>query len=180
MSRGGWNLMWRALSQILRQTGRSSRTPRPLMGQRRGTQEFEASPGQFGEGATRDLHRDELSGLKFSYDPHPDGDPDPGEVVWTWVPYVENDGRGKDRPVLILARIDSESVAGCYLTTKHRHGFVNIGTGGWDSRGRDSFLSPERVLRVSHSGMRREGQALDRERFIEAARAVARHWKLTP
>ncbi|GAB5080487.1 hypothetical protein ARTHROSP310_36360 [Arthrobacter sp. AD-310] len=28
----------------------------------------------------------------------PDGEPDPGEVVWTWVPYQEDHGRGKDRP----------------------------------------------------------------------------------
>ena len=31
-------------------------------------------------------------------------DPDPGEIVWTWVPYEEHDGRGKDRPVLLVAR----------------------------------------------------------------------------
>lgn len=114
----------------------------------------------------------------FEYSPNPDGDPDPGEVVWTWVPYVENDGRGKDRPVLILARLDDRSVAGCYLTTRHRPGFVNVGTGGWDAKRRDSFLSPERVLRVTHTGMRREGDELDRERFIVAAQAVAQRWRL--
>jgi len=39
-----------------------------------------------------------------SYDPHPDGLADPGEAVWGWVPYEEDFGRGKDRPVLIIGR----------------------------------------------------------------------------
>lgn len=36
-----------------------------------------------------------------TYSPEMDGDADPGEVVWAWVPYEENDGRGKDRPVVV-------------------------------------------------------------------------------
>jgi hypothetical protein len=36
--------------------------------------------------------------VRMSYSPRTDGAPDPGEVVWTWVPFEENDGRGKDRP----------------------------------------------------------------------------------
>ena len=38
------------------------------------------------------------------YRPRDDGRPDPGEIVWAWVPYDESDGRGKDRPVLIIGR----------------------------------------------------------------------------
>lgn len=132
------------------------------------------SPGQFGPGATRDLRPDELRGIAPSYAPQPDGDPDPGEIVWTWVPYVENDGRGKDRPVLIIARIDDDATVGCYLSTKQHRGFVSIGRGPWDSQGRESFLSPERLLRVTHDGMRREGTVLPRERFDPAVAAVLR------
>ncbi|MBK0418056.1 type II toxin-antitoxin system PemK/MazF family toxin [Leucobacter sp. CSA1] len=139
----------------------------------RGSADERTSPGRLGADATRDLTAAGIRRLRFDYAPHPDGDPDPGEVVWTWVPYVENDGRGKDRPVLIVARIDAETVAGCYLSTKHREGFVSVGTGGWDSQGRESFLSPERVLRISHAGMRREGHEIDRDRFVSAARAIA-------
>ncbi|TCK46011.1 hypothetical protein EDF60_1250 [Leucobacter luti] len=134
----------------------------------------EVSPGQFGPGATRDLTRTEIQRLKPSYAPRADGDPDPGEIVWTWVPYEEHDGRGKDRPVLIIARIDADTTAGCYLSTKAHRGFVSIGTGPWDSQGRESFLSPERVLLVSHAGMRREGTVLSRERFAPAVAAVLR------
>ena len=39
----------------------------------------------------------------MTYSPSTDGAPDPGEMVWTWVPFEERDGRGKDRPVLVVA-----------------------------------------------------------------------------
>ena len=35
------------------------------------------------------------------YSPNPDGRPDPGEIVWTWVPYEEDHSQGKDRPCLL-------------------------------------------------------------------------------
>ena len=173
MSNGAWGPLRRAIRALL---GR----PRDTRAQRfdnRGD-DHAVSVGRLEPSATRDVTAQELRQLRFEYDPHPDGDPDPGEIVWTWVPYVENDGRGKDRPVLILARLEATSVAGCYLTTKPRPGFVSVGTGSWDPQRRESFLSPERVLRVTHEGMRREGQQLSRDRFIEAARAVAQHWRL--
>ena len=137
---------------------------------------LDASPGQSGPDATRDATPAELRAARFEYAPAPDDAPDPGEVVWTWVPYAENDGRGKDRPVLIIARVNGDSVLGCYLSTKPHQGFVSIGTGAWDSQGRESYLSPERILRITHDGMRREGASISRERFTDAVRAVlARH-----
>lgn len=150
----------------------TTEAPRPQSPASRG--DYSESPGQYGAGATRDLTAAEARGLRPSYAPQTDGDPDPGEIVWTWVPYVENDGRGKDRPVLIIARIDEDATAGCYLSTKEHRGFVSIGSGPWDSKGRESFLSPERLLRVTHDGMRREGTVLPRERFEPAVAAVLR------
>ena len=38
-----------------------------------------------------------------TYAPESDGEPDPGEVVWGWVPYEDDSAQGKDRPVLLLA-----------------------------------------------------------------------------
>lgn len=144
-------------------TGAGASTARP-----------EASPGQTGDGATRDLGAAEIRRLRPIYAPAVDGTPDPGEVIWTWVPYAEHDGRGKDRPVLIIARIDATTVAGCYLSTKQHRGFISVGTGGWDGQGRESFLSPERVLRISDSGMRREGHVLDRARFEHVVAELSR------
>jgi len=138
----------------------------------------EESPGRFGEGATRDLRADEIAALVPSYSPVLDGDPDPGEVVWTWVPYIEHDGRGKDRPVLVISRLEDGSYAACYLSTTHHDGFVSVGTGGWDSKGRESYLSPDRILRISDEGMRREGQILRRELFDRAVAVIAERYRL--
>jgi len=133
------------------------------------------SPGRTGNGATRDLTASEILALRTEYAPALDGEPDPGEVIWTWVPFVEYDGRGKDRPVLIIARIDDGAWAGCYLSTKQHRGFVSIGSGAWDSQRRESFLSPERVLRVTEQGMRRESTGIDRAKFERAVAAVKKH-----
>ena len=138
----------------------------------------EGSPGQFGPDATRDLSAHEIKQLAPSYEPRPDGDPDPGEIVWTWVPYAERDGRGKDRPVLIIARTPDDAVAGCYLSTKQHRGFISVGSGAWDPQGRESFLSTERVLRVTEGGMRREGHVLGRDEFVRAVTELARIYPL--
>ena len=42
------------------------------------------------------------------YAPRANGRADPGEVVWAWVPFEEDSSRGKDRPVLVLARRGGE------------------------------------------------------------------------
>src|SRR5687768_10110091 len=55
----------------------------------------------------------------ISYAPQTDGDPDPGEVVWAWVPYEEDHTRGKDRPVLLVGR-SGGYLLGLMLTSKDR------------------------------------------------------------
>lgn len=122
----------------------------------------------------RDLTLAEIRALRVDYAPDPDGDPDPGEIVWAWVPYAEHDGRGKDRPVLIIARITADTTAGCYLSTKPHRGFISVGSGPWDGQGRESFLATERVLRLPDARMRREGHVLERGRFVDAVAAVMR------
>lgn len=136
------------------------------------------SPGQSGAGATRDLTSRELGLIRPEYSPDVDGAPDPGEVVWTWVPFVENDGRGKDRPVLIIARIEQNAWAACYLSTKAHRDFVSVGRGAWDSQGRESFLAVDRVLRVTQEGMRREATAIDRNHFQNAVSAMMKYHRL--
>ena len=109
------------------------------------------------------------------YRPRDDGRADPGEIVWAWVPYDEGDGRGKDRPVLVIGRRD-EQVLGLMLSSQDhdrdaadeaRHGRVwtDIGTGAWDSRGRASEVRLDRLLVLDPASVRREGAALDRARF---------------
>ena len=122
----------------------------------------------------------------LAYNPVADGRPDPGEIVWTWVPYEEDPHHGKDRPVLVVGR-DDPWLLGLMLTSKDhdrdaaqesRHGrhWVDIGVGAWDRQGRPSEVRVDRILRVDPDGVRREGAVLDRERFEQVAVEVrARH-----
>lgn len=118
------------------------------------------------------------------YSPRLDGDPDPGEVVWTWVPYEDDHTQGKDRPVLLVGR-DGPWLLGLQLTSKDhdrdaaqeaRHGrvWMDIGSGPWDTRGRASEVRVNRVVRVSPDAVRREGAVLDRSTFEQVVAAMAR------
>lgn len=115
------------------------------------------------------------NGLKISYAPEADGDADAGEIVWTWVPYAEGDGRGKDRPVLVIGRQDSEHVYAVRLTSQQHDGdrdYIAIGSGPWDARGRASWVDIEQLYSVHHRGMRREAAAVDLDRFVIVANAL--------
>jgi hypothetical protein len=122
---------------------------------------------------------------QLEYAPQPDGAPDPGEIVWTWVPFEEDHSQGKDRPVLLIGH-DGPWLLGLQLTSKDhdrdaeqesRAGriWVDIGEGAWDRRGRPSEVRVNRVLRIDPAGIRREGSVLSRERFEEVATAVRAH-----
>ncbi|MFJ6793094.1 type II toxin-antitoxin system PemK/MazF family toxin [Streptomyces sp. NPDC091268] len=125
-------------------------------------------PGRDGGTATTEADPQGIGPVRTSYAPDRDGDPDPGEIVWTWVPFEENDGRGKDRPVLVVAREAAGTLLAVQLSSKrhdHDREWVPIGTGPWDAAGRESWVDVDRVLRVHEAGMRREACALDRGRF---------------
>ncbi|MFE1442757.1 type II toxin-antitoxin system PemK/MazF family toxin [Streptomyces sp. NPDC058739] len=128
----------------------------------------ENAPGRDGPYATTDAQPREVGRVRTEYSPVHDGDPDPGEIVWTWVPYEENDGRGKDRPVLVVAREAAGTLLAVRLSSKRHDGrrdWVPIGSGPWDRTGRESWVDVDRVLRLHEQGMRREACALDRMRF---------------
>ncbi|MEV8309286.1 type II toxin-antitoxin system PemK/MazF family toxin [Streptomyces flavidovirens] len=125
-------------------------------------------PGRRGPAATTEADPRVIGPVRTSYAPDRDGDPDPGEIVWTWVPFEENDGRGKDRPVLVVAREAAGTLLAVRLSSK-RHDrdreWAAIGCGPWDAERRESWVDLDRVLRVHENGMRREACALDRPRF---------------
>ena len=119
------------------------------------------------------------------YAPHPDGNPDPGEIVWTWVPYEEDHSQGKDRPVLLVGK-NGRFLLGLMLTSKdHDQGgngsgeYIDIGTGSWDRQQRPSEANVGRILQINPDAIRREGAVLDRKRFdLVAAGLRRRHgWK---
>ncbi len=112
-------------------------------------------------------------GVQIEYSPNLDGDPDPGEVVWTWVPYEDDPNKGKDRPVVIIGRIGND-LAGIQLTSKNkqRSEMVPVGTGAWDPRSRPSYAKADRLLTVDPDEVRREGAVLERDRFDDVIAKV--------
>lgn len=131
---------------------------------------------------TIEVSPEQVRGLLLEYSPNDDGDPDAGEIVWTWVPYAENDGRGKDRPVLVIARQSADRVYAVKLTSKQTTGRddrLGIGSGPWDSSGRPSWVDTDQLYSVHRDGMRREAAALDLDRFTRVAMVLqkAYGWK---
>jgi hypothetical protein len=126
------------------------------------------------------------------YAPEIDGEPDPGEVVWGWVPYEDDPSQGKDRPVILLARGTGEQAnqwLGLMLTSKdhdrdaaeeERWGryWMDVGSGGWDREGRPSEVRLDRLLVLDDSAIRREGAALDEAIFAAVVAGARQHHAL--
>lgn len=109
--------------------------------------------------------------LPGRYDPQPGNTADPGEIVWTWVPYEDDPNQGKDRPVLIIGR-DGGALLALMLTSRDRNnaeyqydGYVDIGSGAWDKQGRPSEVYLDRLLTINPQDVRRIGATLDRQLF---------------
>lgn len=133
-----------------------------------------------GRRPTLGKRRGDLSGegvVTIEYSPRRDGDPDPGEVVWTWVPFEEDPSQGKDRPVVIIGRRENRLV-GIPLTTKpnRREAQLRIGTGGWDPKRRTSYARIWRMVDVDPGATRREGAVLDMRAFEQLAQTIDRYY----
>jgi hypothetical protein len=119
--------------------------------------------------------RDAPAGGEFEYSPCIDGDPDPGEVVWTWVPFEDDPSQGKDRPVVVLGRRRDLLLAVALTSKRHeQEPQVAVGTGPWDREGRVSYAKVDRLLEVVPDEVRREGAVLPRPAF-DAVVAGVRH-----
>ena len=119
--------------------------------------------------------------IDFEYSPSLDGDADPGEIVWTWVPFEEDHSQGKDRPVLLVGR-DGEYLLALMMTSKDHNNrehadpnYLDIGAGPWDPQGRASEVKLNRVIRVRPDSMRREGAIMPEDTFRLIERAWTRH-----
>ncbi|MGM0930714.1 MAG: type II toxin-antitoxin system PemK/MazF family toxin [Actinomycetota bacterium] len=137
-----------------------------------------------GTGTVSRYAGDYLGAGTISYSPQTDGSPDPGEIVWTWVPYQEDYSQGKDRPVLVIGNHRGRLLA-LMMTSRDRNNtrsrdedYVDIGSGAWDVRGRPSEIKLDRVLQLDPAAVRREGAVLPRSTFEKVAQGMRRRgWK---
>ena len=122
-----------------------------------------------------------------SYTPIMDGDADPGEVVWTWVPYQEDASVGKDRPAVVIGAQD-DGVYILQLTSKDHtrdaaqeaaagRYWLDIGAGDWDSKGRPSEVRLDRALWVKATDVRREGAILPKKTWQLVVDALEEHYR---
>ena len=185
------NALGRIARDVLRASlGEAARGPRRCPGlvpaPRAGRTGVHGTAARQGPRPTKDYPGDYDRRPQLSYDPHPDRMADPGEVVWTWVPFEEDYSQGKDRPVLIVGR-DGDWLLGLMLTSQdhddradyeHREGrwWCNIGSGDWDSQHRDSEVRTDRILRVDPDNVRRLAGRLAKDRFDVVAAEVDKHW----
>ena len=128
-------------------------------------------------------------GAAVSYSPEHDGAPDPGEVVWAWVPYEEDAAQGKDRPVLVIGR-DAGTLLALQLSSQDhdldaadeaRYGryWMDIGSGDWDHERRPSEVRLDRLLRLDERTVRREGAVLPRTMFDAVIRKARTYHNLS-
>ncbi|MEV0647436.1 type II toxin-antitoxin system PemK/MazF family toxin [Phytomonospora sp. NPDC050363] len=112
----------------------------------------------------------------IEYSPDLDGLADPGEVVWSWVPFEEDPSQGKDRPLLVVGRYGRRLLAMMLSSRGHddHPDWLALGTGTWDREARDSYLRLDRVFALDEDDIRREGSVLDPERFVRVAAELIR------
>ncbi len=142
----------------------------------------EVMPGEEGDSRTIEVDPDRIKNFTLVYGPVKNGSPDGGEVVWTWVPYEENDGRGKDRPVLVIGEHSTDRVYAVKMTSKSHSGdsaLISVGSGPWDSQGRESFVDVDQLYSVHSDGARREASALSQQKFEVVAKQLRQRygWK---
>ena len=137
-----------------------------------------SAPASTGASNGSDYPGDYRDMINFEYSPSLDGDADPGEIVWTWVPFEEDHSQGKDRPVLLVGR-DGEYLLALMMTSKDHNNrehadsnYLDIGSGPWDPQGRASEVKLNRVIRVRPDSMRREGAIMPEDTF----RLIERAW----
>lgn len=148
-------------------------TPRPQGSHRRNDGEY-ASAGM--RGKARSYPGDFTGAVQPAYSPSADGNADPGEIVWGWVPFEEDPAQGKDRPVLVVG-LDGDWLLSLMLTSRDRAPgkgqlrtesgatWLDVGPGPWDAKGRPSEIRLDRVVRVDPAQVRREGAIISRELF---------------
>lgn len=134
---------------------------------------------------TADTYPGDFTGRpNIVYTPIKDGLPDPGEIVWTWVPYEDDHSQGKDRPALIIAR-DGRWLLGLQVSSQDRdfsyeesqgRYWMDIGPGPWDGKGRDSEVRLNRIIRLEPDKVRRIGAIVEPELFNNVARGVLKHY----
>ncbi|MDO4631067.1 MAG: growth inhibitor PemK [Corynebacterium sp.] len=113
------------------------------------------------------------------YAPNMDGQVDPGEVVWFWIPsedsaHTDDESTLKftERALVVVGRT-GDHVLGLITSPNPEHAhdekWLDIGAGPWDDEGRQSWLRLDKVIKVAESTIRRQGAFIPPRRFNRIA-----------
>ncbi|KQX68871.1 type II toxin-antitoxin system PemK/MazF family toxin [Angustibacter sp. Root456] len=173
--------------EVLRRTGRALLRSAVREATRRADRRRPRTPRRQASGSSpRTSYAGDFTGTwTATYAPSDNGVPDPGEIVWAWVPFEEDHTQGKDRPVLVVGVRQGRLLALMLTSKDHdhdardeaRHGrhWVDLGTGPWDRQRRPSEVRVDRVLQLDPAAVRREGARLDAARFAAVAAGLREH-----
>ncbi|WP_286217487.1 type II toxin-antitoxin system PemK/MazF family toxin [Paraoerskovia sediminicola] len=178
---------FRVLTDVVRAIAGSGSKTRsgPRSGSRGGGGRRGAAPARPSPSGGGTYPGDYTGTVRAEYSPALDGDADPGEVVWTWVPYEDDHRQGKDRPVLVVGRDRSWLL--CLMLTSKDHDldaaqearwgryWLDIGSGPWDRQGRPSEVRLDRVIRIDPGAVRREGAIMPRSTFDAVVAGLGKH-----
>ena len=172
-----------ALSALNRSQKRRRSTGPPRRNRTRsGVRQQPRSYAGQGNAVRRDYPGDFTGTVRPEYSVAIDGKADPGEIVWTWVPFEDDPSHGKDRPVLVIGR-DGPWLLALMLTSKDHHRdaadearwgrrWLDIGSGTWDRQERPSEVRLDRVIRVHPDDVRREGAIMAWPLFDRITRSL--------
>lgn len=133
-------------------------------------------------GKARPLPDVGINDIRVAYRPkHPDGNADPGEVVWAKVPFEDDPSQSKDRPVIVIGRAKNGNLVGLQLTSKgHHRASRSVGKGSWDSSGRESFVKFDRIVQIDGRNYRKEGAAMGQDQFAGIVYGLLKHNGVKP
>lgn len=105
------------------------------------------------------------------YAPDMDGQADPGEVVWADIHTVKG-GEIARRSLLIVGR-RHHTLLTLLISSNAEHAdqdnWFKIGTGPWDSKGRESWIRIDKILELPESLIQRRGVSMPERRFERIA-----------
>lgn len=120
--------------------------------------------------AVCDIHPTASMVRNIYYAPDMDGHAEPGEVVW--IRLAGDGAEARDRAILVVGH-GMETILGLPISPNTDHkdeeGWLDIGSGSWDSSGAPCWLCLDKVIEVPELAIRREGAIVPRRRFERIA-----------
>ncbi|MEJ5928590.1 type II toxin-antitoxin system PemK/MazF family toxin [Corynebacterium sp. H128] len=130
--------------------------------------------------AVCNVHPTEQMVRNIYYAPDMDGHAEPGEVVWIKIS-TDDESAAQDRALLVVGH-GLETILGLLISANSDHakkkGWMDIGSGSWDSSGAPCWLRLDKVIEVPELAIRREGTVVPRRRFERIATKLRTdyHW----